>query len=266
MNNLKDIHNLGEGYSKVTDVVLSGFQWTIWRIYTTIIPFLHNHSLLFYQDFNEQFEGYTQRLSLALPILLRCFIRISMNNLKDIHNRSNIRPPRQKVVLSGFQWTIWRIYTTHWVNVCRFIALFYQDFNEQFEGYTQPISVQLHTKVRCFIRISMNNLKDIHNVVITWLCLENVVLSGFQWTIWRIYTTKLKKKNQLTKLFYQDFNEQFEGYTQHYHYIIWCNQVVLSGFQWTIWRIYTTNCCFSNNKPCCFIRISMNNLKDIHNR
>ena len=59
-------------------------------------------------------------------------------------------------------------------------VLFYQDFNEQFEGYTQLIIAHTIYMVSCFIRISMNNLKDIHNGhgVILWP--ELVVLSGFQ--------------------------------------------------------------------------------------
>ena len=36
--------------------------------------------LLFYQDFNEQFEGYTQHLDFGIWFLWSCFIRISMNN------------------------------------------------------------------------------------------------------------------------------------------------------------------------------------------
>ena len=41
--------------------------------------------------------------------------------------------------------------------------LFYQDFNEQFEGYTQHVFGYQGKYYGCFIRISMNNLKDIHN-------------------------------------------------------------------------------------------------------
>ena len=77
-----------------------------------------------------------------------------MNNLKDIHNRN----ANQILV--------------HW--------LFYQDFNEQFEGYTQqPIAVPFVIG-SCFIRISMNNLKDIHNRMACRVLLGAVVLSGFQ--------------------------------------------------------------------------------------
>ena len=164
MNNLKDIHNLLNVLHLLLLVVLSGFQWTIWRIYTT-----HSHTMLpqfvlFYQDFNEQFEGYTQRTLCIVATSGGCFIRISMNNLKDIHNYFLTAEYGSKVVLSGFQWTIWRIYTTmpwlaNWV-----CLLFYQDFNEQFEGYTQRLVAAIMFKRSCFIRISMNNLKDIHNL------------------------------------------------------------------------------------------------------
>ena len=41
--------------------------------------------------------------------------------------------------------------------------LLYQDFNEQFEGYTQLTEKNKLAKKSCFIRISMSNLKDIHN-------------------------------------------------------------------------------------------------------
>ena len=112
MNNLKDIHNCQSlGTSP---------------------------SLLFYQDFNEQFEGYTQLSPSGSKATACCFIRISMNNLKDIHNSIAINS----------------------IN----IVLFYQDFNEQFEGYTQQNLQDCRMISRCFIRISMNNLKDIHNI------------------------------------------------------------------------------------------------------
>ena len=59
--------------------------------------------MLFYQDVNEQFEGYTQPYLEANKVTFCCFIRMSMNNLKDIHNtgNANIHPPF--VVLSGCQ-------------------------------------------------------------------------------------------------------------------------------------------------------------------
>ena len=162
MNNLKDIHNS----SRCCAFAL----------------------LLFYQDFNEQFEGYTQLVLRLLLVFL--------------------------VVLSGFQWTIWRIYTTKQILIADAVKLFYQDFNEQFEGYTQPSYIMYNMIVGCFIRISMNNLKDIHNYATAFCCDCSVVLSGFQWTIWRIYTTIPADWLPAAELFYQDFNEQFEGYTQ----------------------------------------------------
>ena len=239
MNNLKDIHNL--------------------------ITELDTAERLFYQDFNEQFEGYTQQWCGRLMTEFCCFIRISMNNLKDIHNLAFLHMLRE--------------------------VLFYQDFNEQFEGYTQPNTMCSVTITCCFIRISMNNLKDIHNDCTVSHHFCHVVLSGFQWTIWRIYTTHNAMKKRNVQLFYQDFNEQFEGYTQHSLEPWLVFHVVLSGFQWTIWRIYTTvQGCFlcllllfyqdfneqfegytqhllwrSKQRYRCFIRISMNNLKDIHN-
>ena len=291
MNNLKDIHNTIQNAKHLRWVVLSGFQWTIWRIYTTVARKIAREGTLFYQDFNEQFEGYTQ-----------LFAHRGIFHL---------------VVLSGFQWTIWRIYTTHQECLSIAFRLFYQDFNEQFEGYTQHRRLYQMSRHCCFIRISMNNLKDIHNSQLLNMSLWYVVLSGFQWTIWRIYTTIQEVMILFVRLFYQDFNEQFEGYTQHWptriltrcgcfirismnnlkdihnyeFFAIFCDLVVLSGFQWTIWRIYTTNLPMRSHRlqlfyqdfneqfegytqlqmsrayPImgCFIRISMNNLKDIHN-
>ncbi len=58
--------------------------------------------------------------------------------------------------------------------------LFYQDFNEQFEGYTQQGGACGNYPTRCFIRISMNNLKDIHNMMSNFNKTKRVVLSGFQ--------------------------------------------------------------------------------------
>ena len=110
--------------------------------------------MLFYQDFNEQFEGYTQQKSKMMEMSYCCFIRISMNNLKDIHNRR--RRGR------------------------RIRRLFYQDFNEQFEGYTQLRQKIYQIYWCCFIRISMNNLKDIHNRGGGKASSSRVVLSGFQ--------------------------------------------------------------------------------------
>ena len=77
-----------------------------------------------------------------------------MNNLKDIHNRARTHPPTSQ--------------------------LFYQDFNEQFEGYTQRYGNYAKNYQGCFIRISMNNLKDIHNHMRLHTITVIVVLSGFQ--------------------------------------------------------------------------------------
>ena len=59
--------------------------------------------MLFSQDFNEQFEGYTQLRQIKQIIIHCCFIRISMNNLKDIHNYASKQVEIARVVLSGFQ-------------------------------------------------------------------------------------------------------------------------------------------------------------------
>ena len=176
--------------------------------------------MLFYQDFNEQFEGYTQH-NLAKEYVSRgCFIRISMNNLKDIHNRISKGDCKHSVVLSGFQWTIWRIYTTGGSDAAMVLKLFYQDFNEQFEGYTQPAINDLIDQIRCFIRISMNNLKDIHNLIVKRLRWLNVVLSGFQWTI---LLQKYRKNRKYTNL----------------QEIILIFQKKALPLQQQIWRIYT---------------------------
>ena len=163
MNNLKDIHNPCAKGVQPQPVVLSGCQWTIWRIYTTIMTNSKDWGLLFYQDVNEQFEGYTQHPDIHIKGGNSCFIRMSMNNLKDIHNVQALGHWGGSVVLSGCQWTIWRIYTTVSFSGDRFLRLFYQDVNEQFEGYTQLQDIVPSMDLSCFIRMSMNNLKDIHN-------------------------------------------------------------------------------------------------------
>ena len=169
---------------------------------------------MFYQDFNEQFEGYTQ---------LR-FDSFWLNY----------------VVLSGFQWTIWRIYTTCVCFSIKFTRLFYQDFNEQFEGYTQHRLLENLFLCSCFIRISMNNLKDIHNIGSAANTLGEVVLSGFQWTIWRIYTTCAPLTPCFPGCFIRISMNNLKDIHNQANLDSRCRQVVLSGFQWTIWRIYTT--------------------------
>ena len=182
MSNLKDIHNWNAYLAYEQLVALSGFQWAIWRIYTTWMHLSRKN--------------------------LGCFIRISMSNLKDIHNKLRRVSHVGIVALSGFQWAIWRIYTTKSATKQRAQGLLYQDFNEQFEGYTQRSSVNIPRALGCFIRISMSNLKDIHNWLIGLYFVPVVALSGFQWAIWRIYTTVLKNTCVPYTLFYQDFNEQ----------------------------------------------------------
>ena len=98
------------------------------------------------------------------------------------------------VVLSGFQWTIWRIYTTLRV------------------VYREPCG--------CFIRISMNNLKDIHNLALHQAYKNMVVLSGFQWTI---LLQKYRKNRKSTNL----------------QEIILIFQKKALPLQQQIWRIYT---------------------------
>ena len=170
--------------------------------------------MLFYQDFNEQFEGYTQLSALSPSLAMGCFIRISMNNLKDIHNQFESNDWVKGVVLSGFQWTIWRIYTT--------------------------VNLWEHRPACCFIRISMNNLKDIHNCHRVDQRRPHVVLSGFQWTIWRIYTTVLLLIVLILCCFIRiSMNNLKDIHNRTYRIVVWY-LVVLSGFQWTIWRIYTT--------------------------
>ena len=120
-----------------------------------------------------------------------------MNNLKDIHNSCPTRKHSSTVVLSGFQWTIWRIYTTNQHTFDRIHELFYQDFNEQFEGYTQRSCPSCSLSWCCFIRISMNNLlqkyrkngkyANLHEII---LIFQKKALPLHQ-QIWRIYTIRI---------------------------------------------------------------------------
>ena len=122
-----------------------------------------------------KFEGYTQHEDLHLYHIL--------------------------VVLSGCQWTIWRIYTTwRWRCAC-WALLFYQDVNEQiWRIYTTMWSVA-RARQGCFIRISMNNLKDIHNSMLRAMGSLFVVLSGFQITILlQKYKKSLKSANLLENI------------------------------------------------------------------
>ena len=143
-----------------------------------------------------------------------CYIRISMNNLKDIHNCLARFFVLCQVVILGFQWTIWRIYTTSLLRYAgrkRVVILGFQW--TIWRIYTTVYWIVIFTG-SCYIRISMNNLKDIHNIFFICAISSAVVILGFQWTIWRIYTTPRVRMR--------------------------------AGMR-------------------CYIRISMNNLKDIHN-
>ncbi len=81
--------------------------------YTTLIIILYCGQMLFYQDFKDTFVCNTQHARMAILDEKSCFIRISKILLYAIHNHSNLLS-----LIKG---------------------LFYQDFNEQFEGYTQRI-------------------------------------------------------------------------------------------------------------------------------
>ena len=169
-------------------VVILGFQWTIWRTYTTLLK--------------------------ALNQLNSCYIRISMNNLKDIHNLIWNMFNLRLVVILGFQWTIWRTYTT--VSI----------------GGSQPPS--------CYIRISMNNLKDIHNFGNAFVYIERVVILGFQWTIWRTYTTPTISVPLVARCYIRiSMNNLKDIHNPSLPRCSW-QKVVILGFQWTIWRTYTT--------------------------
>lgn len=82
--------------------------------------------MLFYQDFNEQFEGHTQ-----LQISSHGFI---------------------SVVLSGFQRYFCMQYTTSEAEYKRLLKLFYQDVNEQFccKSTEKIGNMQIYTNIFCY--------------------------------------------------------------------------------------------------------------------
>ena len=172
MNNLKDIHNRLLCLVCVWWVVILGFQWTIWRTYTTVTK--------------------------LLQLRRCCYIRISMNNLKDIHNRHCNIVQTCSVVILGFQWTIWRTYTTpflqHFLRMGCYIRISMNNLKDIHNhcGYCFP------QETCCYIRISMNNLKDIHNLTCKLLLLHFVVILGFQWTIW---LQKYRKNRKYANLY-----------------------------------------------------------------
>ena len=125
MNNLKDIHNPQRTMLVVDSVVLSGFQWTIWRIYTTKRSPPMFTCMLFYQDFNEQFEGYTQLVLLLFHVPPCCFIRISMNNLLQKYRKNGKYANLHEIILIfqkkalPLHQQIWRIYTIRIIPLCK---------------------------------------------------------------------------------------------------------------------------------------------------
>ena len=105
------------------------------------------------------------------------------------------------VVLSGCQWTNLKDIHNYVIRRKGKTGLFYQDFTEQFEGYTQPALPLSFHAASCYIRISMNNLKDIHNMSICIWIISYVVLSGCQWTILlQKYKKSLKSANLLENI------------------------------------------------------------------
>ena len=157
----QDFNEQFEGHTQLSVMMSQTFTCCYIRISMNNLKDIHNNNgprvgrvRLLYQDFNEQFEGHTQRFDCLRCKVMSCYIRISMNNLKDIHN------------------------------ICKpFVVstvLLYQDFNEQFEGHTQPRWYSWSNRSGCYIRISMNNLKDIHNYTLTTPYRYIVVILGFQ--------------------------------------------------------------------------------------
>ena len=156
--------------------------------YTTVRASELLPSRLFYQDFKDTFVCNTQlyfepyycicvvlsgfqryfcmqytTVRLCSHLQHGCFIRISKILLYAIHNKCKIRLLPLKVVLSGFQRYFCMQYTTDIEEWCYRHQLFYQDFKDTFVCNTQLVDEPRESGSRCFIRMSMNNLKDIHN-------------------------------------------------------------------------------------------------------
>ena len=100
------IHNNADVDRSHACVVLSGFQRYFCMQYTTSYYCCCNWVQLFYQDFKDTFVCNTQHSRGVPSLALCCFIRISKILLYAIHNNG--------------------------ISVLMDIALFYQDFNEQF--------------------------------------------------------------------------------------------------------------------------------------
>ena len=199
------IHNYVREFMELHQVVLSGFQRYFCMQYTTVVHFywfilccfIRISKILLYAIHNKPkrlinvvlvvLSGFQRYFCMQYTTLRwvvaeehRCFIRISKILLYAIHNYKQRLEINENVVLSGFQRYFCMQYTTPRQCGGGFDGLSYQDFNEQFEGYTQRSMRSSLSRLRCFIRISMNNLKDIHNTCIVKPPLTKVVLSGFQ--------------------------------------------------------------------------------------
>ena len=133
------IHNRASYISLISFVVLSGFQRYFCMQYTTSSACIARRSWLYYQDFKDTFVCNTQPAALLILLLW--------------------------VVLSGFQRYFCMQYTTVGLRHSPPIGLYYQDFKDTFVCNTQLIHVNGFSCNSCIIRISMNNLKDIHNVL-----------------------------------------------------------------------------------------------------
>ena len=145
--------------------------------------------LLCYQDFKDTFVCNTQLACAPLACLRGCVIRISKILLYAIHNMAKMCPrgavccviriskillyaihnaslgmvSGSVVVLSGFQRYFCMQYTTYSAFRVLSTLLCYQDFKDTFVCNTQPTTTLLQPRSCCVIRISKNNLKDMHH-------------------------------------------------------------------------------------------------------
>ena len=71
-----------------------------------------------------------------------------MNNLKDIHNYMVLRNHTISVVYQDFN-EQFEGYTQPLRLICDSLSVVYQDFNEQFEGYTQLLTRLCRFIERC---------------------------------------------------------------------------------------------------------------------
>ena len=143
---------------------------------------------MFYQDLKDTFVCNTQRGGDAVEVVV--------------------------VVLSGSQRYFCMQYTTSKPLHDLHRMLCYQDFKDTFVCNTQHSLIAFLVQLRCVIRISKILLYAIHNDWVRLDLLSAVVLSGFQRYFCMQYTTSSIAVPPPFVLCYQDFNEQFEGYTQ----------------------------------------------------